>query len=103
MLLNLLRLSKHADQDILKSSSLPLLLIQMVKSLTKNKPTQEIADLVTELVYCLSELSKFSFTKQAGIEPVFMKNLGLIPTLLREPPSAEALLSTLKWFGTLVC
>jgi hypothetical protein len=64
VLLNILKHSKvqDANQDILNSSSLPTLLIQMLKNVQKTK-NQENGDLVADLVNCISELSKISFTR----------------------------------------
>lgn len=102
--MNLLKNGKVHDttQDIAKTSSLPTLMLNMLKSIQKaNNP--EISELVADLLNAIAEISKIFYTKAAGIDPIFMK--GLIPlfsSLFKESSSAEALLGTLKCFGVIV-
>ena len=105
VILNILARGKVTDsnQDIFKSSSLPTLLNQLLKLIVKAKAGDALADIATEVINCIAEMSKISYTKAGGIEPVYMKHfVPLLPTLLREPCSNEALLASLKALGTFV-
>jgi hypothetical protein len=66
VLANVLAVGKSDDpnQDITKSSSLPTLLIQMLKNLIKSGDlAKSIPDLLTDLVKDIALLGKSSFNK----------------------------------------
>ena len=91
VLANILTLGKSDDpnQDITKSSSLPTLLIQLLKNLLKSvdaplAKTSSLPDLLTDLVRAIALLGKSSFNRQLGIEPIVLKVfIPLIPLMIK--------------------
>jgi len=100
VLANVVKNGKCEDTnlDVTRSSSLPTLLISIVRNLVKSPV--KVPDLLCDLVENISLLCKNSFNKQAGIEPIYMKGfIPLLPVLAKE--SNEALkLATFKALGT---
>lgn len=90
-MLNLVKNAKApADHqvDILKNSSIPALVNQLLKVIQKVEPQApeclSSLELGADLINCVSELSKLSFTKAAGIESVYLKNfIPMVPFLLK--------------------
>ena len=81
-----------------RSSSLPTLLISIVRNLVKSDVN--VPDLLVDLIENISLLCKNSFNKQVGIEPIYMKGfIPLFPNLIKEPNEALKL-ATLKALGT---
>lgn len=75
--------SEDANQDITKSSSLPTLLISILRNLMKTD--LQIPELLSDLIKNIAMLGKSSFNKSIGIEPIFMKGfIPLIPYLTKE-------------------
>ena len=68
---------EDTNQDITLSSSLPTLLISIVRNILKSDV--KVPDLVADLVEDIALLCKNSFSKQVGIEPIYMK--GFVPLL----------------------
>lgn len=61
-------------------------------------------DLVKELFYCISELSKIFFTKTAGIDPLFQRAIvPILVQLFRVPDLKIIQLAALKCLGIHVC
>ena len=90
--------SEDPNSDITKSSSLPTLLISLLRNLMKSD--LNFADLVSELVKNIALLGKSSFNKQIGIEPIFMKGfIPLMPYLIKEQPNLQLKISALKALG----
>ena len=91
ILANVLTLGKSEDpnQDITKSSSLPTLLITMLKNLIKGGDfAKTVPELLTDLVKDIALLGKSSFNKQIGIEPIVQKIfIPLLPILIKETTS----------------
>lgn len=83
--------SDDPNQDITKSSSLPTLLIQMLKNLIKSGESIKqsgLADVLADLVKNIALLGKTSFNKQIGIEPIVLKIfVPLLPLLFKEASS----------------
>jgi hypothetical protein len=73
---NLLKNAKVGDpsQDILKTSSLPTLLLNQLKVLQK-QPANDNAELIADVLHTTAELSKIFYTKAQGTDPIFMKHL----------------------------
>ena len=96
----MVKLGKCDDSnlDVTRSSSLPTLLISIVRNIVKSDV--KVPEVLSDLVENISLLCKNSFNKQVGIEPIFMK--GFIPLLLNLiKDTHEGLrLSTLKALGT---
>lgn len=69
--------SEDANQDITKSSSLPTLLISILRNLMKSEI--QAAELLCDLIKNIALLAKSAFNKSIGIEPIFMK--GFIPLM----------------------
>lgn len=75
--------SDDPNQDITKSSSLPTLLIQMLKNLIKSE--LRAPDLLADLIKCIALLGRSNFNKQIGIEPIVLKILlPLLPSLIKD-------------------
>ena len=74
-----MKLGKCDDQnlDVTRSSSLPTLLISIVRNIVKSDV--KVPDLLSDLVEDISLLCKNGFNKSVGIEPIYMK--GYIPLL----------------------
>ena len=90
--------SEDPNQDITKSSSLPTLLISILRNLMKSE--LNLSDLLSDLVKNIALLGKSSFNKQIGIEPIFMKGfIPLIPYLIKEQPNTHLQISALKALG----
>jgi hypothetical protein len=100
VLANVVTLGKCEDSnlDMTRSSSLPTLLISIVRNVIKSDV--KVQDLLSDLVENISLLCKNSFNKQVGIELIYMKGfIPLFPSLIKE--TNEGLqLATLKAFGT---
>lgn len=89
--------SQDANLDVTRSSSLPTLLISIVRNVVKSDV--KVPDLLSDLIENISVLCKNSFNKQVGIEAIYMKGfIPLIPTLLREKDD-HLKLATLKGLG----
>jgi hypothetical protein len=100
VLSNVVRLGKCEDSnlDVTRSSSLPTLLISIVRNLVKSDV--KVPDLLTDLVENISLLCKNSFNKQVGIEPIYMKGfITLIPNLIKDF-SEQLQIASLKALGT---
>lgn len=99
VLANVVKLGKcdDANLDVTRSSSLPTLLISIVRNLVKSDV--KVPDLLCDLIENISLLCKNSFNKQVGIEPIYMK--GFIPLLpnLAKDSNENLKLSTLKALG----
>lgn len=84
-----------------------MLINQLLKLICKVDPGefQSVCfELAADLINCVSVLSKLTFTRQGGIEPVYMKNfLPLVSFLLSQQQAQQMLLATLKCLGTLIC
>ena len=89
MLQNIIKQGKVSDQslDIVKTSSLPTLLLNLLKGIQKvNLP--EIQEIASEIIVTINEISKVFYTKAAGIDPIFIKGmLPLFAQLFKEPGS----------------
>ena len=82
---NVAKLGKCEDhnQDVTLSSSLPTLLISIVRNILKSDV--KVPDLVADLVEDIALLCKNGFSKQVGIEPIYMKGyVPLFPQLLKD-------------------
>lgn len=94
--------SEDPNQDITKSSSLPTLLIQLLKNIIKSE--LKVPDLLADLVKSIATLGKANFNKQLGIEPIVMKIfLPLLPMLAKDvtyPPLQVAALKALGVFAS---
>lgn len=78
--------SEDSNQDITKSSSIPTLLIQILKNLVKSEI--KVPEILADLVKCIALIGKSNFNKQIGIEPIVMKVfLPLIPVLIKDTSS----------------
>lgn len=89
---------EDSNLDVTRSSSLPTLLISIVRNVTKSDV--KVPDLLVDLLENISLLCKNSFNKQVGIEPIYMKGfIPLLPTLIREKDETLKL-ATLKALGT---
>lgn len=79
---NVMKMGKVQDpqQDILKSSSLPTLLINLLKSTLSNDLFTSASEVVADIIVCITELSKLFFTKAEGISPLFSKTIILTLT-----------------------
>ena len=100
MLANVVKNGKCEDSnlDVTRSSSLPTLLISIVRNLVKSDVS--VPDLLVDLIENISLLCKNSFNKQVGIEPIYMKGfIPLFPNLIKEQNDALRL-ATLKALGT---
>ena len=88
-----------ANLDVTRSSSLPTLLISIVRAIVKT-PDVQVPDLLADLLENISLLCKNGFSKQVGIESIYMKAfIPLLPTLIRDPnPGLK--LAVLKAIGT---
>lgn len=89
-LANVVKIGKCEDSnlDVTRSSSLPTLLISIVRNVVKSDVS--VPDLLVDLIENISLLCKNSFNKQVGIEPIYMKGfIPLFPNLIKE--SNEAL------------
>lgn len=85
MLANVVKKGKCDDTnlDVTRSSSLPTLLISIVRNIVKSDVS--VPDLLANLVENISLLCKNSFNKQVGIEPIYMKGyIPLLPNLIRD-------------------
>ena len=88
VLSNLITKGKVEDtnQDITRSSSLPTLLINILRNMMKSDLIY--ADLFADLVKAISLLGKTTFNKSIGIEPILMKGfLPLLPFLIKDQNS----------------
>lgn len=75
--------SEDQNQDITKSSSLPTLLISILRNVMKSDLSYP--DLVGDLIKNIALIGKSSFNKSIGIEPIFMKGfIPMLPFLLKE-------------------
>lgn len=95
--------SDDPNQDITKSSSLPTLLIQMLKNLIKSGESIKqsgLADILADLVKNIALLGKTAFNKQIGIEPIVLKIfVPLLPLLFKESSSPALQLAAMKALG----
>jgi len=85
VLANVVKKGKCDDTnlDVTRSSSLPTLLISIVRNIVKSDVS--VPDLLANLVENISLLCKNSFNKQVGIEPIYMKGyIPLLPNLIRD-------------------
>lgn len=99
VLANVVKIGKSTDQnlDVTRSSSLPTLLISIVRNIVKSDVN--VPDLLCDLVENISLLCKNGFNKQVGIESIYMKGfIPLLPTLIKEK-NEQLQLATLKAFG----
>lgn len=99
VLANVVKIGKSSDQnlDVTRSSSLPTLLISIVRNIVKSDVN--VPDLLCDLVENISLLCKNGFNKQVGIESIYMKGfIPLLPTLIKEK-NEHLQLATLKAFG----
>mmetsp|Transcript_36954 Transcript_36954/g.35663 ORF Transcript_36954/g.35663 Transcript_36954/m.35663 type:complete len:253 (+) Transcript_36954:1060-1818(+) len=93
--------SEDPNQDITKSSSLPTLLISLMRNILKSDLSYP--DLVGELIKNIALIGKSSFNKSVGIEPIFMKGfIPMIPYLLKEQSNLRLQLLSLKALGVFV-
>ena len=91
--------ASDANLDVTRSSSLPTLLISIVRAIVK-APDVRVPDLLAELLHNISLLCKNSFSKAVGIESIYMKAfIPLLPTLIRDDNVALKV-ATLKAIGT---
>lgn len=99
MLANVVKLGKCEDTnlDVTRSSSLPTLLISIVRNLVKSDVN--VPDLLCDLIENICLLCKNSFNKQVGIEPIYMKGfIPLLPMLMKDPNNSLKI-ATLKALG----
>ena len=85
VLANVVKLGKSNDQnlDVTRSSSLPTLLISIVRNLVKSDVN--VPDLLSDLIENISLLCKNGFSKQVGIESIYMKGfIPLMPNLIKD-------------------
>ncbi len=93
--------SEDTNQDITKSSSLPTLLISILRNTIKSDLSEP--ELLCDLVKNIALLGKSSFNKSIGIEPIFMKGfIPLIPFLLNEQPNKSLRLAATKALGVFI-
>lgn len=100
VLANVVELGKCEDSnlDVTRSSSLPTLLISIVRNTVKSDV--KVPDLLVDLLQNICVLCKNSFNKQVGIEPIYMKGfIPLFPTLIKEKDESLKL-ATLKALGS---
>ena len=84
--------------DVTRSSSLPTLLISIVRNVAKSDV--KVPELLADLVENIALLCKNSFNKQVGIELIYMKGfIPLFPTLIKDT-NERLQLATLKALGT---
>jgi hypothetical protein len=79
------KLGKSNDQnlDVTRSSSLPTLLISIVRNLVKSDVN--VPDLLGDLIENISLLCKNGFSKSVGIESIYMKGfIPLMPNLIKD-------------------
>ena len=100
VLSNVVRTGKCEDSnlDVTRSSSLPTLLISIVRNLVKSDV--KVPDLLTDLVENISLLCKNSFNKQVGIEPIYMKGFITLMPQLAKDNNDQLRIATLKALGT---
>ena len=99
VLANVVKLGKCEDPnlDVTRSSSLPTLLISIVRNLVKSDV--KVPDLLCDLIENICLLCKNSFNKQVGIEPIYMKGfIPLLPLLMKDSNNSLKL-ATLKALG----
>jgi hypothetical protein len=99
VLSNVVKIGKSSDQnlDVTRSSSLPTLLISIVRNIVKSDVS--VPDLLCDLVENISLLCKNGFNKQVGIESIYMKGfIPLLPNLIKDK-NEQLQLATLKAFG----
>ena len=99
VLANVVKRGKCEDSnlDVTRSSSLPTLLISIVRNVVKSDVN--VPDLMVDLIENITLLCKNSFNKQVGIEPIYMKGfIPLLPSLLKDP-NESLKLTTLKSLG----
>ena len=104
--MNVLKNGKSEDQsqDIAKTSSLPTLLITIVRNIVKSDLVSSCADLMADLLYTAALLSKTNYTKEIGIEPIYSKHLvPMFSQLLTCSNSKVVQLSVVKCLGIFVC
>ena len=100
VLANVVTIGKCDDTnlDVTRSSSLPTLLISIVRNVTKSDV--KVPDLLADLVENIALLCKNSFNKQVGIELIYMKGfIPLFPTLIKDT-NERLQLATMKALGT---
>ena len=89
VLANVVKIGKSSDQnlDVTRSSSLPTLLISIVRNIVKSDVN--VPDLLCDLVENISLLCKNGFNKQVGIESIYMKGfIPLLPNLIKDRTSS---------------
>jgi len=99
---NVIKMGKVKDpqQDILKSSSLPTLLINLLKSTLANDMFTSAAEIVADIIVCITELSKLFFTKTEGISPLFLKTIVQILTeIIKRADQPLTQLNAIKSLG----
>ena len=76
-MLNVLKMGKVQDpaQDIMKTSSLPTLMINLLKNTLGCDLFSQAQEVVADLIQVISELSKIYFTRTSGIDPLFSKQI----------------------------
>jgi hypothetical protein len=72
-----------SNLDVTRSSSLPTLLISIVRNVAKSDV--KVPEVLADLVENISLLCKNSFNKQVGIELIYMKGfIPLFPSLIKD-------------------
>ena len=73
-----------ANLDVTRSSSLPTLLISIVRAIVKT-PEVQVPDLLVDLLHNVSLLCKNGFSKAVGIESIYMKAfIPLLPLIIKD-------------------
>ena len=90
--------------DIIRSSSLPTLLITIIKNLMKSDLVPVCIELMSELMYATALLSKHCYSKEIGIEPIYMKHMiPMFVPLIQSSTNKHVMLAVIKSIGVFVC
>lgn len=88
-----------ANLDVTRSSSLPTLLISIVRALVKATDVK-VPELMIDLLHGISVLCRNGFSKAVGIESIYMKAfIPLLPQLIKDD-NPDLRLALLKAVGT---
>ena len=88
---------QDTNLDVTRSSSLPTLMISIVRNLVKSDV--QCPEVIADLIENISLLCKNSFNKQVGIELIYMKGfIPLMPSLIKDQ-NEQLKISALKAFG----
>ena len=93
-----------SQADICKSSSLPTLSLNLLRNFCRTDNLETLQELASDLILCITELSKLFFTKMQGIDLLFTRNIVPVFTqLLRIPEIKKIHMAVLKSLGSFIC